>query len=452
MVGTSVRWTAPDAPGTLSSSATSTLSSDATGTGRVTVTTGPVMFTLSGGSVASGATLQAANIVTMVGESGNIAIVLPDPPAVVQRKISVILPDSSAVPSATVVMKNTYLMYGYSNTGASTSSWSSRPKDAKGYLGQMSCAYCFVAPPVYITGTDGSVTFPSFNPTSRSSSYDANVSYDDGELNQTVKSTFTSLTQTVTMPFMAKVNITIADADPTTPQTEVVPAADGSVDVPVEIADEDGKGISEITVATEEVCDQADTGGLWTSTIKIDSICSTIAKLGSTPVKSAGVRAAGVSAAATCTSSNSVKTDSAGKGTVKICFSASKKVRIRSKGVLASKPFCVVVGGIPCGATVANPGLVTGPVTTAPPSYTPAAPAKITSIKKGKTLSLAKVKALVKTNSKAGKITYKAAGACTIKRATVVASKKKGTCKITVAQAKKGKYKGMKKTVSFKIL
>ena len=440
LTATSVRWTAPDAPGTLGSSSSSTLVTDATGTGRVTVTTGPVMFTLTNGTMASGATLQAANITAIVAETGSIDIVVPDPPAVVKRTISVVLPDASPVPSATVVMKNNYLMYGYSNTGSSTSSWASRPKDSNNYLGTMSCSYCFVAPPVYITGADGSVTFPSFNLPIRSTSYDANVSYDDGELNQTVKSTFTSLAQTVSMPFMAKVKITVADADPSTPKTtEVIPAADGSVEIPVEIVDEDKKGISDITVSTEEVCEQAKTGGIWTSAKKVENICTTTPTIGGPTstipgsiVKTSSVRAAGVSAAATCTSDNTVKTNSAGKGTVKICFSASKEVRIRSKGVLASAPFCVVVGGIPCGATTVT---------------------KITSIKMGKSLSVSKVKAMVKLNAKAGKtVKYKASGACTLKGSTVVAAKKKGTCKVTVIQAAKGKYKGVTKTLSFKIL
>jgi len=49
--GVSVRWNAPDAPGTLMSSATSTLATDDTGAARTTVTSGPVTFTLSVPSV-----------------------------------------------------------------------------------------------------------------------------------------------------------------------------------------------------------------------------------------------------------------------------------------------------------------------------------------------------------------------------------------------------------------
>ena len=47
LTGVSIRWTAPDAPGLLSSSASSTLATDETGAARTTVTSGPVTFTLS---------------------------------------------------------------------------------------------------------------------------------------------------------------------------------------------------------------------------------------------------------------------------------------------------------------------------------------------------------------------------------------------------------------------
>ena len=183
LAGVSVRWTAPDAPGLLSSSASSTLATDETGAARTTVTSGPVTFTLSvptisvcppmcsngqspttsttsttvagatpttaraAGSLASGATLQAASITVIVGDTGSIAITVPDAPAIVARKISVTLPDGTPVPNATVQLKNNYLTYAYQNSGTSTSTWSSRPKDTKGYLGQMNCAYCFDAPP-----------------------------------------------------------------------------------------------------------------------------------------------------------------------------------------------------------------------------------------------------------------------------------------------------------------
>jgi hypothetical protein len=147
LVGTSIRWTAPDSPGTLSSSASSTLTSGEGGLARTTLVSGPITFTLSGGSLASGATLQAASITTLVPESGAIVIEVLDAPAIVSRTVSVTLPDGSAVPSATVNLVNNYLTYAYLNSGSSTSTWSSRPRDTTGNFGQVTCAHCFVAPP-----------------------------------------------------------------------------------------------------------------------------------------------------------------------------------------------------------------------------------------------------------------------------------------------------------------
>ena len=380
MSGLSIRWTAPDMPGTLSSSSTSTLATDDSGLARTSVITGPVTFTLSppaigtgfciqksclvlaspAATVASGASLQAASLTVVVGDSGGVNITIPDPPEVVSRKISVTLPDGSAVPSAMVQLKNNYITYAYQNSGTGTSTWSSRPKDARGYLGQIGCAYCFVTPPKYVTGADGSVTFPSFNPSNRSSTFDADISYDDGELNQTVKRNFTSLNEVVPMPFMASIKAVLPDADPATPEKEVdadpaTPEIDikadesGAVTIESELLDEDKAPIEGLTESVETVNAGCDQGGLVSSTARADTVCREGSVSTSSINKSEILRAFGVRTAATCSAQLTAKSGSDGKAKLVICAPyASTKYRIRGSGALATKSFCVRVNNLPC--------------------------------------------------------------------------------------------------------
>ena len=398
LTGVSIRWTAPDFPGSLSSSASSTLATDASGAARTTVTSGPVTFTLSlptvcppvcingqqpskgattttpanAGSLASGATLQAASITVLVEESGSISINVPDAPAIVARKISVTLPDGTPVPNATVQLKNNYLTYAYSNSGNSTSTWSSRPKDANGYLGQMNCAYCFVAPPKYATGADGSVTFPSFNPSARSSAYDADVAYDDGELNQNVKKTFTSITETVQMPFMAAIKVTLPDADPTTPAKETdadrsTPGTDinvdatGGVTVETNLVDEDNIPITDFSQSVETVnagstCEQ---GGLVATTDRVSTICASGGVASMSVNETSRVQAmsaVSAKAKAGCKAMMTATTGSNGKATLKICPTVSTRYRIRATGAVATQTICVRVNKVPCVVSAASVG------------------------------------------------------------------------------------------------
>ena len=380
MSGLSIRWTAPDMPGTLSSSSTSTLATNDSGVARAAqVITGPVTFTLSppaitqtcfqnsclvpaspSATVASGASLQTASLTVVVGDSGGVNITIPDPPEVVSRKISVTLPDGSAVPSAMVQLKNNYITYAYQNSGTGTSTWSSRPKDARGYLGQIGCAYCFVTPPKYVTGADGSVTFPSFNPSNRSSTFDADISYDDGELNQTVKRNFTSLNEVVPMPFMASIKAVLPDADPATPEKEVdadpaTPEIDikadesGAVTIESELLDEDKAPIEGLTESVETVNAGCDQGGLVSSTARADTVCREGSVSTSSINKSEILRAFGVRTAATCSAQLTAKSGSDGKAKLVICAPyASTKYRIRGSGALATKSFCVRVNNLPC--------------------------------------------------------------------------------------------------------
>ena len=404
----------------------------------------------------------------VVGETGTVSIVVPDPPAIVSRKISVTLPDGTGVPSATVQLKNNYLTYAYQNSGTSTSTWSSRPKDSKGYLGQMNCAYCFVAPPRYATGADGSVTFPSFNPSSRSSAYDADVAYDDGELNQNVKKTFLSTTETVQMPFMASIKASLpdadpttatkdADADPTTPEIDVKPDANGAVTVESSLVDEDNAPISELTESVETVNPGCDTGGLVSSSAKVDTICTEGGVATSSMNKAALVRAMGVKKLANCTAVMSAKTNAAGKASLTICPLVSTKYRIRGKGAVATKTFCVVVNGVKCGAT-GSLTPVAAPVA-APVFTTPVPAIKISKVKRGKTISFATIKKNSKiTVAKGAKVVLVVAASskkvCSVK-GTTVKGLKAGKCSLSVkvtpkatAKVKKPKTKTTKVSIT----
>lgn len=449
LTGVSVRWTAPDAPGLLSSSSSSTLATDANGAARTTVTSGPVTFTLSlptvcppmctngqqpskatttttpsnAGVLASGATLQAASITVIVGETGSITITVPDAPAIVARKISVTLPDGTPVPNATVQLKNNYLTYAYTNSGTSTSTWSSRPKDANGYLGQMNCAYCFVAPPKYATGADGSVTFSSFNPSSRSSAYDADVAYDDGELNQNVKKTFTSITETVVMPFMAAIKVTLPDADPTTPAKEAdadpsTPGTDinvdatGGVTVETNLVDEDNIPITDFSQSVETVnagsgCEQ---GGLVAATDKVTTICASGGVAAMSVNETSRIQAMSVVSAkakAGCKAMMTATTGSNGKATLKICPTVSTRYRIRATGAIATQTICVRVNKVPCVVVAASVGK------------------KSVTIKKGKLASFATINKTAKINVPKG-----------AKVSLVVAAKSKKFCSVSGTSVK----------------
>jgi hypothetical protein len=77
---------------------------------------------------------------------------------------------------------------------------------------------------------------------------------------------------------------------------------------------------------------------------------------------------------------------------------------------------------------------------------------RITALKRGKKASITPFRQLAKTKKKAGKVTITASGPCTIKGKSLIADKKlKGTCKVTVLQANKGKIKGVKRVFKVRI-
>ncbi|NCX05175.1 MAG: hypothetical protein EBW68_05280, partial [Actinobacteria bacterium] len=491
--GVSVRWTAPDAPGTLSSSSSSTLTTDDTGFARSTVSSGPVTFTLSvpsvtvcpptctngqqptstttsttvaggtttpaaiPGSLASGATLQAASITAIVGDTGDVTITVPNAPVIVQRKVTVTMPDGTVVPNATVQLKNNYLTYAYQNSGTSTSTWSSRPKDTNGYLGQMNCAYCFVAPPKYATGVDGSVTFPSFDPASSSAAYDADVVYDDGDLSQTVKKDFVAVTDTVQMPFMASIKIALPAGS--TDANNVKPDANGAVTLTSTLKDGDGNPINKLTETVEVVKPgtSCDTGGLIASTAKVTDICANGGVTASSVdlvSKASIVRAMSVRANAGCSAIMTTTSASNGQATLVLCPSASTKYRVRGTGAVGSQTICVQVNNAPCtvSATSVNTGTPTNtPTYTNTNTYTPTVVSKVAVMKKGKVTSFTTINKTAKVSIPKGAKVVLVVAVTTKKFCSVSGTSVKallpGSCTISV----KVTPKGSKKTTTTKV-
>jgi hypothetical protein len=498
LAGVSIRWNAPDAVGTLTlgSSSSADDKTDTSGLANVYLPNGPVTFTLSppamtsnmcppncgptstvcpptcvssqnpnftttttttipapNGTLASGASLQAATITVLVADSGTVDVAVPKPPAIFTRKISVTLENGTPVPSATVQLKNNYLTYAYESSGGSTSTWSSRPRDTKGFLGQMNCAYCFVAPPRYVTGADGTITFQSFNKGTRSGAFDAQVAYDDSVFNQAVLVNFPSLTETIKLPFMASVKVTLPDADPSTPavETDVDPAtpevdlkpdANGAVEVTTEVKDEAGTPMGGINQVAETVSPGCESGGLVSSAAKVDTVCTEGSVVTETVRKASLVRAMSVKASATCSAVLSAKAGTNGQAKLVVCPTVSTKYRIRGKGALAAKVFCVRVNNLACGVSAASAPTIT-PVVTTPayvPTYTPYIPpvvvSKIAVMKKGKITSFTTINKTAKVKiPKGAKVALTVAAAskkfCSVSGTSVKAIKP-GTCSISV--------------------
>lgn len=445
--GADVRWTAPDVPDTLGSSSKATDKTGEDGVVRLaTLSTGPVAFTLKGGTQSDGSYLQAAVVTVNVPETGAVEVLVPTPADVIDRSVAVQLTDGTAVPNAVITLANNYLTYSYANDGAKNASWSATAPDTKGYMQPAQCAFCFVPPPTYITGADGKVTWKSFDPKTRSSANDATVLYDDGSLSQKKKVNFDSVSSTVTLDFMANIQTPLP--------AEVAPKSDGSVEVPITMKDGDNLPIAGLEAKAEEVCGEMQKGGLWTGTSSVqDGFCNGSSP-GSTGSNSgSSVKTSSVHAFA-CSASSATKTDSKGAATIKICPTKSAYYRVRSSGVLPSKSICVKVNNQPCTVTLQNS---IGSTTSSSGSSSSLSGGSSSS---GGTPTMARngkiTRATVLKNFSgvkgAGAITFKTAGVCKVLKGNVVGIGKAGTCKIIVSQAAKGKVKGAKtKTISVKV-
>ena len=461
--GALVQWTAPDSPGTLKSGSNAP-SSDSTGVASMSLPNGPVAFSLQGGALASGAVLQAAISTVIVPTSGDVTVTIPDAPPLVSRTISVSLPDESPVPNATLTIRNSFLMYAYQLDGSSAATYGARARDANGYFGQVFCAYCYAASPAIVTGSNGKLTFKTFNPTSRSTSYDADVVYDDGELNQRVKKSFSSTNESVQLAFMAAIKTTLTDTDLSTPETiELKPDADGAVKIESELLDQNKEPISGFSQSVETVCETMDQGGLVSATSKIDTLCSTSSTVTTTSLHDAMnkaflAHAMSVSTSANCGAIMLAKSSATGKATLVICPTASTKYRIRGKGAVATKAFCVVVNGLQCGVTASSTTTVPTPTSpTNTTTYAPSAAAsKFASMKKGKVLSFTSINKTAKVSVPKGAKIVLIVAVTTKKFCSIVGTSVRallsGSCSISVQVTPKATAKVKKpKTTTTKV-
>ena len=352
LAGATFKWATPDYPVLASSSKATNLVTDIAGTVRASIAGGPVTFTITGGTSSSGASLQASTVTVLIPDSGNAAITVASPTALITRVVKVVMANGNPVPNATIKLKNNYLSYDYANSASGTSSWATEAAGSD--FGLATCSQCFVAPPVYITGDDGTVSFKSFSPKSRSSKYDALIEYDDGDLNKSIEVNFKTASDSVEMPFMPGLDVTIVDSDKTTPTVDLTANASGTVSIPLELKDESGAPYTGFTATATEVCDAADTGGLFSATAAVTDVCSSNSS-SSTKTASAGARS-GVRALAACTAGKAT-TDAKGKGVIKVCTTTSKKYRIAGVGALPSRTFCVKVKGVKCSEPVSAASL-----------------------------------------------------------------------------------------------
>ena len=409
LVGASVRWTAPDVPGTLGSGSTES-TSGSNGEIVISLSTGPVAFTVQNGTVKSGATLQAATVTTIVAADGAINITVPDPPSVVDRKVSVVMADGTPIPSASISVANSYLAYAYQFVGTDVATWGAQPVDAKGLFGKVWCSWCYVPPPAYITGADGTITFKTFNTGARSTNRDVDVSYSDGTLSQTLPHIFGATSDIVTMDNMSRTTAAVADSDPATPALDVEVNSSGQATIEVTAADAAKGALSGLESRAEEVCSGMASGGLWKSTFKIDNICS--------DVSTNGVSAVRVRPASSCATGSSTS-DSAGKISLVLCPSKSTLYRLRGQGAVATLAFCVRVNNKPCGASTQT-------------AVEPTVNSATKMLKRKKTVKLQ----TLLPPSKGYKATYKISGGCRITGTSLQTPNRKATCRLVMTQTR----------------
>jgi hypothetical protein len=277
------------------------------------------------------------------------------------------------------------------------------------------CSWCFVPPPAYITGADGTITFKTFNTGARSTNRDVDVSYSDGTLSQTLPHVFGTTSDIITMDNMSRTTAAVADSDPSTPALDVEVNSSGQATIEVTAADAAKGALAGLEARAEEVCAGMASGGLWKSTFKIDNICS--------EVSTDSVSAARVRPFSSCSTGSSTS-DSAGKISLVLCPSKSTRYRLRGQGAVATLAFCVIVNNKPCGASTQT--TVKSPVMSAK---------KIT-VKLQKLLP----------PSKGYKATYKISGGCRITGTSLQTPNRKATCRLVMTQTRTVKKTTKKST------
>ena len=390
---------------------TSTIESGVTNSSgyiKVTAPPGPLTLSIVGGSVPSGAALQGAFVRVRFGNGELSEIKVPNPNQLVERRVTVVDSNGNVVPNAEIKIQNSYLAYTYSFADLNTATWGAQPPDPRGFILEPRCVWCFVPPPAFITGVDGSVTFRTFATPSRTIPYDAEIGYDDGNLTRSVKYTFTSLDDTVILPEMPSLVAQAADSSPQTFDIDI--AADSSGQATVSLSTAAVSSGAVLSARVEDVCTDMETGSLWSEKLSVDDLC------GSGPVKVSSM-------AAKCSPTKPLSISAGGKVTVSLCASSSKRVRIRALGAVPARSVCIVVRNLPCPVHKSVAGSASAPI------------AKPKTVRKGSRTALT----TLLRPSVGTTVAYSATKPCAILSSNLVAPSKAGACLITkreVANAK----------------
>ena len=336
LVGSRVTWTTTDDPAVLQSSTAASYTTDSMGQVRFPqMASGAVTFTVWGGRVSGGAFLQSAVATVEVGAGADINVRLPAPPQVVTRRVSVRLPDSTAVPNAEIRLKNAFLTFGFANEASARAAWSAQQPDAMSYLSTVVCPFCMVNPPTYLTDASGTATIPTFSDVPRGAEHDASASFDDGVIAQSVNITTLLPETTATFQFMQSIRMDAV--------TSTALKTGGSTTLTGKLVDDLGNPIPGVTLSVEEVCDEVAFGGLWKEgqrTSEVPCRSGITARSSAAGVRSEGLRCR-----------TSAATDSRGAVRIPVCISSSVLVRVSARGYIAGRTICLKVGRSPCQAS-----------------------------------------------------------------------------------------------------
>ena len=421
LVGAKVRWFTSDDPAVLQSSPSISFITDEKGSVRFPqLATGSISFTISGGKLSNGVSLQVSTLNMEVSANNDVVVNVPSPAQMKEKTFTVALPDGSPVPNAEIRLRNMFITYNYLTSEQGQAVWSAQPVDAKGYLASANCAFCLVPPPAYISDSAGVARIPMFIDSRTSSRFDASVSYDDGIISQSKNIDRLSDIDSIRFDYMQTIKVDVKKESIDVPNS-------GKVALPVSLIDELGKPIADAIVSVEDVCDEKMNGGIWQEGKSISSIgcrSSLVSKktLGSVTAQAISCRRVG-------------KTNFLGVVKFSLCPTSSTYVRIKSDGSLPSRTVCLVVKKKKC--SVSSSSLMT------------LSTLRLSRTISGKTVAtVAKLK-VVSTSRFFLKVVPSSAKFCRVSGSSLKGLKA-GSCKVTVTVKPKN-GKAVSKTVTLKV-
>ena len=268
------------------------------------INTGPVIFTLSSGSVGTSATkISSASLTDVIAKSGtSITVTLPLTPSVVSRTITTSMPDGAPVPGVALSISGG--VSGSTSTGVTTNlrsfttSWS-----YDGWIGNTTTA-----------DANGALTLTGFEVPSVGR--DVTATFSDGEIEQDASGSLTSATTDLVfdqMPVVQMIVDTETYFEPGSPVTVIVIAVDGT-----------GDPISD-------------------TSINLAAVTSSASSLSTAFLNAAERHPNAVS----CTQKLSAKTKANGRVTLTLCPTTTKSWRADGTNIVASKPSTVRIKSAP---------------------------------------------------------------------------------------------------------